>query len=87
MALCIVKAVISAPTWVLVQAEESALELQRMAGAEGEGWAADVRIGLYKILVSRIGQHQRHSALCLAAATLELVQPQWLLGPIPQVIS
>ena len=87
MAPCGVKAVISAPTWVLVQAEESALELQRMTAAEGEGWAADVRIGLYKILVSRVGQHQRHSALCLAAAILELVQPQWLLGPIPQVIS
>lgn len=56
-----------------------------MAGAEGEGWAADVRIGLYKILVSRIGQHQRHSALCLAAATLELAQPDWLLGPIQPV--
>lgn len=57
-----------------------------MAAAEGEGWAADVRSGLYNILVSRTGQHQRHCALHLAAAALELAQPQWLLGPIQPVI-
>lgn len=68
-----------------LQAEEAALGLGRMAAAEGEGWAADVRIGVYKVLVSRSGQHQRHSALRLAAAVLELAQPQWLLGPIQPV--
>ena len=56
-----------------------------MAAAEGEGWAADVRIGVYKVLVSRSGQHQRHSALRLAAAVLELAQPRWVLGPIQPV--
>lgn len=70
---------------MLLQAEVGASELRRMAGAEGEGWAADVRVGLYTILVSRVGQHQRHSALCLAAAVLELLQPQWLLGPMQPV--
>ena len=68
-----------------LQAEEGASALRRMAAAEDEGWAADLRTGLYKILVSRIGQHQRHSALLLAAAALELAQPQWLLGPIQPV--
>lgn len=71
---------------MLLQAEAGASGLHRMAGAEGEGWAADVRVGLYNILVSRTGQHQRHSALRLAAAVLELAQPQWLFGPIQQVI-
>ena len=71
---------------MLWQVEEGALDLCRMAGAEGNGWAADVRVGLYNVLVSRTGQHQRHSALRLAAAVLELAQPQWLLGPIQPVI-
>lgn len=67
---------------MLLQAEQGASDLRRMAGAEGEGWAADVRLGLYTILASRVGQHQRHSALRLAAAVLELAQLQWLLGPV-----
>ena len=37
------------------------------------------------MLSSRVGQQQRHSALCLAAAVLELVQPQWVLAPVHTV--
>ena len=55
--------------------------------AEGGGWAGDVRSGLYTVLVSRVGQGQRHSALQLAAAVLELAQPEWLLGPVIMVSS
>lgn len=55
------------------------------AAQAGEGWAGQIRIGLYTVLSSRVGQQQRHSALCLAAAVLELVQPQWLLAPVNTV--
>lgn len=68
-----------------MQAQQAASGLGLLAAAEGGGWAGDARSGLYTILASRSGQQQRHSALQLAAAVLELVQPQWLLGSVQLV--
>lgn len=70
---------------VLLQASEASSSLGRLAAAEGGGWAADVRSGLYTVMAGRVGQPQRHSALQLAAAVLELVQAHWLLGPVELV--
>ena len=50
-----------------------------------EGGAEDIRSGIYTVLASRVGQQQRHSALRLTAAVLELVPPQWLMGPVHTV--
>lgn len=86
IAPCHAEPVVFLLTQNLLQAEQGASDLRRMAGVGGEGWTADVRVGLYTILVSRSGQHQRHSALRLAAAVLELAQLQWLLGPTQPVI-
>ena len=73
-------------TEVLLQAEEAASCLKSLAAGEGGGWAADVRSGLYTVMAGRVGQPQRHSALQLAAAVLELAKlPQWLLGPVELV--
>ena len=55
------------------------------AETDSEGWAGDIRSGVYSVLASRVGQQQRHSALRLTAAVLELVPPQWLLGPVHNV--
>ena len=68
-----------------LQAHESVLALSAAAAKPGEGWAGDVRSGLYLILGSRVGQQQRHAALRLAAAVLELVHSGWLLGPVSTV--
>lgn len=66
-----------------IQDDETAVALA--AAASDGGWAGDVRSGLYLILGSRTGQQQRHSALRLAAAVLEIVQSEWLLGPVSAV--
>ena len=68
-----------------LQAHETALALSAAAAKPGGGWASDVRSGVYLILGSRIGQQQRHAALRLAAAVLELVHTDWLLDPVPTV--
>ena len=68
-----------------LQAQEAASGLSAAAAGRGEGWAGDIRSGLFMVLASRVGQQQRHSALRLAAALLELVQPHWLLGPVHAV--
>ena len=68
-----------------LQAQEAASGLSADAARSGEGWAGDIRTGLFMVLASRVGQQQRHSALRLAAALLELVQPRWLLGPVHAV--
>ncbi|DBA78950.1 TPA: hypothetical protein ACH3X1_008824 [Trebouxia sp. C0004] len=69
------------------QAQEAASGLSAAAARRGEGWAGDIRSGLFMVLASRVGQQQRHSALRLAAALLELVQPHWLLGPVHAVAA
>lgn len=68
-----------------MQAQEAASGLSAAVASHGEGWAGDIRSGLFMVLASRVGQQQRHSALRLAAALLELVQPHWLLGPVHAV--
>ncbi len=68
-----------------LQAQEAASGLSAAAARSGEGWAGDIRSGLFMVLASRVGQQQRHSALRLAAALLDLVQPHWLLGPVHAV--
>ncbi len=68
-----------------LQAQEAASGLSAAAARRGEGWAGDIRSGLFMVLASRVGQQQRHSALRLAAALLELVQAHWLLGPVHAV--
>ncbi|KAL0034423.1 hypothetical protein WJX79_001423 [Trebouxia sp. C0005] len=69
------------------QAQEAASGLSAAVASHGEGWAGDIRSGLFMVLASRVGQQQRHSALRLAAALLELVQPHWLLGPVHAVAA
>ncbi|KAL0053068.1 hypothetical protein WJX82_000427 [Trebouxia sp. C0006] len=69
------------------QAQEAASGLSAAAARSGEGWAGDIRSGLFMVLASRVGQQQRHSALRLAAALLDLVQPHWLLGPVHAVAA
>ncbi len=68
-----------------LQAQEAASGLSAAAASHGEGWAGNVRSGLFMVLASRVGQQQRHSALRLAAALLALMQPHWLLGPVHAV--
>lgn len=48
--------------------------------AAGAAWPAHLRAGLGLLLRGRISAVQRHSALQLAAAALDLAGPAWLLG-------
>jgi hypothetical protein len=48
--------------------------------ASGAEWPSHLRQGLALLLRSRISAVQRHSALQLAAAVVELLGPEWLLG-------
>jgi len=52
--------------------------LLRAAAAAGD-WGSALRQGLVQVLRSRVGAVQRHSALQLAAAVLEVLGPSWLL--------
>lgn len=67
------------------QAQAAAVMLQAMAD-DGDSWAAKARSGLYSVLASRTGTEQRHAALRLAAAMLELVPSTWLTGPAPPLV-
>lgn len=55
---------------------------QAGAGGAGRGarWSAQLRQGLGLLLRGRISAVQRHSALQLAAAVVDLTGPGWLLG-------
>lgn len=57
-----------------------------MAAEDDANWANMVRSGLYSVLVSRTGPEQRHAALCLTAAVLELVPSNWVKGPAPPLV-
>ncbi len=54
-------------------------ELLGGAGA-GAAWLAQLRQGLALLLRGRVSAVQRHSALQLAAAVVDLAGPDWLLG-------
>ncbi|KAF8071112.1 hypothetical protein HT031_001194 [Scenedesmus sp. PABB004] len=66
------------PPWAQQpQAGSAAAAAAALAG----DWPAALRRGLGQVLRSRVGAVQRHSALRLAAAALELLGPAWLLPP------
>jgi hypothetical protein len=48
--------------------------------APGAAWPGALRRGLALLLRGRVAAVQRHSALQLAAAALDLLGPEWLLG-------
>ncbi|PRW45088.1 Neurochondrin family isoform 2 [Chlorella sorokiniana] len=54
---------------------------EQLAGTGGSAaWLAQLRQGLALLLRGRVSAVQRHSALQLAAAVVDLVGPDWLLG-------
>lgn len=63
------------------QAEAAAEQLKANARRPQQGWGWQAQTGLYTILISKTGAQQRHAALRLTAAILELLPPSWLLGP------
>ena len=69
-----------------MQAEAAAAALETDAKGGGGSWAAAARSGLYTVLVSRTGAEQRHAALRLTAAILELTSVSWLMGPAPPLV-
>lgn len=71
---------------VLTQAGAAAAALEADAKGRDGGWAAAARRGLYSVLVSRTGAEQRHAALRLTAAVLELSPVSWLMGPAPPLV-
>lgn len=50
------------------------------ASADGQQWPRSTRAGVHTLLVARVGLVQRHAALTLAAAMVELLGPGWLVG-------
>lgn len=51
----------------------------RAAALVAGGWPAALQLGVLRMLQSRVGAVQRHSALRVAAAAVDLVGPGWLL--------
>ena len=70
------------PLQVAVAAREC---LQSQAGRPGAAWPLQLAGGLAILLSSRTADQQRHAALQLAAALLDLAGPSALLAPPSQV--
>ena len=68
------------PPCPLTPAQELELHQRLSSGMHRQDWPASVRRGLNWLLRSRVSAVQKHSALQLAAALVELAGPGWLLA-------